>query len=77
MKDKNLPQIMTNESSIQYHLEEQFFDNLKEILEEQFPKGERCQCGRKLPCRSKAIVLNAYANLLFRKLKENKKGLQN
>jgi hypothetical protein len=40
--------------------EKQFFDQLAEKLEELFPKGE---CKE----RSQALVLNAYANLLFRR----------
>jgi hypothetical protein len=32
------------------NLEEEFFNQLAEVLEENFPKGERCQCGRELPC---------------------------
>ena len=38
--------------------EEEFFNRLAEILEEEFPKGD--------PCRGKALVLNAYANIIFR-----------
>jgi len=49
--------------------DKEFFDKLAEVLEREFIKGEKCSCGRKLPCRSKAIVLNAFANLFFRELK--------
>ena len=53
--------------------EEEFFHRLSNILEEQFPKGEKCQCGRKLPCRSKALVLSAYANIFYNeKIKDDK-----
>ena len=56
--------------------EQEFFNKLAEVLEEYFPKGEKCQCGKRLPCRSKALVLNAYANIYFREaikiLKEEK-----
>jgi hypothetical protein len=56
-------------------IKEEFFNKLVEILEEQFPKGEKCQCGEKLPCRSKALVLNAYSNLYFKEEKERIKKL--
>ena len=52
------------------NIKQQFFNELSEVLEKEFPKGERCSCGKKLPCRSKALVLNAYANLFFIKHKE-------
>jgi len=43
--------------------DEEYFNKLRDKLDELFPKGECCSCGKKLPCRSKAIVLNAYANI--------------
>ena len=48
------------------NIKQQFFDELSEVLEKEFPKGERCSCGKRLPCRSKALVLNAYANIIFK-----------
>ena len=45
-----------------------FFEQLSEQLEELFPKGEKCERGKKLPCRSKAILFNAYANLYLKEL---------
>ncbi len=51
-------------------IEEEFFNKLYEVFEEMFPKGEKCKCGKKLPCRSKALVLNTYANLFFKEMKE-------
>ncbi len=42
-------------------LKKEFWDKLVEVLEKEFPKGERCKCDKKLPCRSKALVLNSYA----------------
>lgn len=48
----------------------EFFNRLSEVLEEQFEKGELCKCGKRLPCRSKALVLNAYANIIFRDILE-------
>ncbi len=51
-------------------IEEEFFNKLYYVLEKKFPKGEKCECGKKLPCRSKAIVLNAYANIFFKEMKE-------
>ena len=47
-------------------IEKDFFNKLAEKLEELFPKGERCQCGKKLPCRSKALAFNAFANIYLR-----------
>lgn len=46
--------------------EQQFFDELSDVLEKEFPKFEKCSCDKRLPCRSKALVLFAYANLYFR-----------
>ena len=56
-------------------MKNKFFNQLAEKLEEIFPKGEKCECGKKLPCRSKALTFNAYANIYHEKiLKElNKK----
>lgn len=50
-------------------LEQEFFDRLAEKLEKIFEKGELCsKCGRRLPCRSRVILFNAYANLFLRDL---------
>ena len=58
-----------NTKSVNENWEEEFFNRLAEILEEHFPKGEKCSyCGNKLPCRSKALVLNSYANIIFKEL---------
>lgn len=54
----------------QKKLEEKFFNKLAKILEKEFPKYEECQCGKRLPCRSRALVLNAYANIFFKELKQ-------
>ena len=43
-------------------------EELVEKLEELFPKGERCGCGKRLPCRSRALVFNAYAVMAIREL---------
>jgi len=48
-------------------IEQEFFNELSDKLEDLFIKGEKCQCGNRLHCRSKALVLNAYANLLFQR----------
>ena len=46
----------------------EFFDELVEKLENIFPKGEKCRyCGKKDWGRSKALLFNAYANMIFRK----------
>lgn len=45
-------------------MKETYFDKLRERLEKLFPKGEHCECGKKLPCRSAAITFNAFANIL-------------
>ena len=47
---------------------QEFFNKLVDKLEELFPKDEKCQCGRKKDARSKALVLNAWANMAFREL---------
>ena len=52
---------MTNEEIIK-----EFFNKLADKLEEHFEKGELCQCGKRLPCRSKALSFNAYANLYLK-----------
>lgn len=57
----------------QKQIEEEFFNKLAEVLEEEFPKGELCQCGKRLPCRSRALVLNSYANLFFREFLEKER----
>ena len=44
-------------------IKQRFFNKLAEKLEEIFEKGERCECGKKLPCRSKALSFNAFANI--------------
>ena len=44
----------------------EYFNKLAEKLEELFPKGEKCQCGRKLWCRSKSLSFNAFANIYLR-----------
>ncbi len=44
----------------------EFFNKLAEELEEDFEKGERCQCGSKLPCRGKALAFNGMANVFLR-----------
>jgi hypothetical protein len=46
----------------------EFFDELAEVLESEFPKGEKCECGRRLKARSHAIVLSAMANVFFRRI---------
>ena len=51
---------------------QEFFNKLADKLEELFPKGEKCQCGRKKDARSKALVFNAWANIVFKEL-HNKK----
>jgi len=57
-------------------LKKEYFDKLCKVLEEEFEKGEKCQCGRKLPCRSKALVLNSYANIyLLEALKSQNQDL--
>ena len=43
-----------------------YWPELLAIFEEHFEKGEKCQCGRKLPCRSKAIVMIAKVEILLR-----------
>lgn len=40
-------------------IEQEFFNRLVEVLEEQFPK-------RKCKERGRALVLNAYANIIFK-----------
>ena len=52
--------------------EKEFFNKLADKLEELFPKGEKCQCGRKKDARSKALVFNAWANIVFRELWEER-----
>ena len=42
-------------------------NEMAEKLEELFPKGERGSCGERLPCRSRALVFNAYAVMAIRK----------
>jgi len=44
----------------------EFQTRLAEELETLFPKGERCECGKRLRCRSKALVFCAEANIIFR-----------
>ena len=51
-------------------IEEEFFNKLYEVLEKEFPKGEKCKCGKKLSCRIRALMLNTYANLFFIEMKE-------
>ena len=47
----------------------EFFDELAEELEKDFPKGEKCPyCGNKAFARSRALLFNAYANIIFRQL---------
>ena len=46
--------------------EEEFFQKLAEELEDLFPKGELCECGERLPCRSKALAFNGMANVFCR-----------
>ena len=43
-----------------------YWPELLAIFEEHFKKGEKCECGRKLPCRSKAIMMLARIELLLR-----------
>jgi len=43
--------------------DKKYFNLLAERLEELFEKGEKCKCGKRLPCRSKALALNAWANI--------------
>ena len=50
-----------------------FFRELEEKLEEIFTKGEICECGKRLPCRSKALTFNAYANMYFDKHNEEER----
>ena len=47
-------------------LEEMFFNKLADKLEELFPKYEKCQCGKRLKARSKALSFNAFANLYLK-----------
>ena len=47
-------------------IEKRYFNKLVERLEEQFEKGERCSCGKRLEARSKSLVLNGYANLYLK-----------
>ena len=47
-------------------LEKKFYVRLAEKLDVLFPKAEKCSCGIKLPCRSKALVFNAWANIYFK-----------
>ena len=42
---------------------ETYFDKLANELEKLFSKGEKCKCGKRLPCRSKALAFNAWANI--------------
>jgi len=49
--------------------DKKYFNQLAEKLEELFPKGEQCECGKRLPCRSKALAFNAYANIFHDDLK--------
>ena len=56
-------------------LEKEFFNQLADKLEEFFEKGELCKCGKRLPCRSKALAFNAFANLIFRNLIKSQKEL--
>lgn len=53
--------------------QKEYFDKLVEVLEKQFPKGEKCQCGKRLPCRSRALVLNAYANIYLKEILSQEK----
>jgi len=58
-------------------IKKEFFNELAEKLEDLFEKGELCSCGKKLPCRSKALSFNAYANIIFeKKLQEIEKKNQ-
>lgn len=43
--------------------EKRFFTRMAKVLDEQFPKGEKCKCGDRLRARSHALVLNAWANI--------------
>lgn len=52
----------------QEKIEQEFFDKLAEKLEKIFPKNEKCQCGKRLSYRSKAILFNTYANIIFREI---------
>ena len=53
-----------------HEIEKEFFDELAEVLEKQFPKK---QCKE----RSNDLVLNAFANIIFRKkTKELLEGLK-
>lgn len=54
---------MTEKETI---IEKEFFRKLADKLEELFEKGELCQCGKKLPCRSKVLSFNAYANIFLK-----------
>ena len=56
---------------------EEFYNKLAERLEEFFPKGEKCECGKKLPCRGKALVLNGYANIYLKEAIEKAKKEEN
>ena len=47
---------------------EEFFNELAKELERVFPKGEKCSCGKRLPCRSGALVFNSMANIIFHRL---------
>jgi len=38
----------------------QIQQELAEKFEKLFPKGERCQCGKKFPCRSRGLVFFAW-----------------
>ena len=46
-------------------IKKEFFNKLAEKLEDLFEKGEKCECGKRLPGRSKALSFNAYANIFF------------
>jgi len=52
---------------------QEFQTRLAEELETLFPKGERCECGKRLRGRSRALVFNSYANIIFRELLERVK----
>lgn len=47
-------------------IEKEFFNKLAEELENHYPKGERCECGKRLSARSKALIFNAYANIYLK-----------
>ena len=47
-------------------IEKEFFRKLSDQLEDHYPKGERCECGKRLTARSKALTFNAWANVFLK-----------